>query len=357
MQALYGLASAIEYIHSCDIGGEDENKTIIGYHHDIRPHNILVRRDTFVLADFGLAKMEERDSSSSSYKGGGGDYIAPECLIKGARIRCAADIWSFGSVMVDIASYIEGGPKARSAAQDRREADGPYPGVTTFYFFFDGMVKPAVMDTIKDLQQDPRDKTIRTLLLLSEAMLKVEPDARPDANDIRENTAYIALKSLFRAALEAMIQWNRQAQASGPGRIWEDTWKLWAWGEEVGINGARLVPGNFKQALPHGDKTAKKLENNLVDLVRLVRTQVRERKSGIQNLSRRGTDSLITYTSESQKINDCIRDLRHALPERYRTRIERYKGDYFPSATTEPPGLPTLSDETFQVILDHSNQQ
>lgn len=350
---MYGLASAIEYIHSCDIGGEDENKTIIGYHHDIRPHNILVRRNTFVLADFGLAKMEERDSSSSSYKGGGGDYLAPECLVKGARIRCAADIWSFGGVMVDIASYIERGPEGRSAAQDRREASGQYPGVTTFYFFLNDGVKPAVMETIKDLQQDPSDKTTRTLLMLSEAMLKVEPDARPDANVIRENTAYIALKSLFRAAVKAMIQWKTQSQESGPGRIWEDTWKLWAWGEQVGINGARLVPDIFKHALPHGDNTAKKLENNLVDLVRLVTTQIREGNSGIRKLSRQGSDSHITYSDESQKINECIRDLRHALPERYRTRIEKRKGYYGQFATTEPPGLPTLSDETFQVTLHH----
>ncbi len=354
---MYGLASAVEYIHSCDIGGEDDNKTIIGYHHDIRPHNILVRRDTFVLADFGLAKMEERDSSSSSYKGGGGDYIAPECLVKGAHIRCAADIWSFGGVMVDIASYIEGGPEARSAAQDRREADGPYPGLTSCYFFFDGEVKPAVVKTIRDLQQDPNDKTTRTLLMLSEAMLKVEPDARPDANVVRENTAYIALKSLFRSALKGMIQWKTQSQEPGPGRIWEDTWKLWAWGHEVGINEARLIPDIFKDALRHGDKTAKKLENNLVDLLRLVTTQLREKKSGIQNLSRQRTDTRITYDDKSRKINEGIRDLKHALPEKYRIRIEKLKGYYGQLATTEPPGLPTLSDEIFQVTLDHPDQR
>ena len=335
------MASAIEYLHGGDIGGEDENKTIIGYHHDIRPHNILVRRDTFVLADFGLAKMEESDSSSSSYRGGGGDYIAPERLVRGARIRCAADIWSFGGVIVDIASYIEGGPDARIAAQDRRECIGPYAGVTTCYFFLDDMVKPAVMETIKSLQQDPSDKTIRTLLLLSEAMLKVEPDARPDAKVVYENMAYIALKSLFRAALKAMIKWKMQAQDSGPGRIWEDTWKLWAWGEEVGINGARLMPDTALRR----DKTAKKLEKILVNLVKLVTTQIREKESGIQKLSRRGTDSSITYTTESQKINECIRDLRHALPEGYRIRIEQRKGYYGPFATTEPPRLPTLSDE------------
>ena len=289
--------------------------------------------------------MEESDSSSSSYKGGGGDYIAPERLVRGARIRCAADIWSFGGVIVDIASYIEGGPEARSAAQDRREANGPYPGVTTCYFFLDGMVKPAVMETIEGLQQDPSDKTIRTLLVLSEAMLKVEPDARPDANVVRENMAYIALKSLFRAALEAMIQWKMQAQESGPGRIWEDTWKLWAWGEEVGINGARLVPDIFKDALRQGDTTAKKLAKILLDLVKFVTTQIREKKSDIQELSRQSTDSSITYTGESQKINNCIRDLRRALPSKYQTRIDQHKGSYGPFAVIQPPPLPTLSDE------------
>ena len=348
---MYGLASAIEYIHNCDIGGEDDNKTIIGYHHDLRPHNILVRQNTFVLADFGLAKMEERDNSSSSYKGGGGDYIAPECLVKGASIKCAADIWSFGGVMVDIASYIEGGPGARSAAQQQRESDGPFPGVITSYFFSSGEVKPAVIETIEGLKHDPREKTSRTLLILSEAMLKVEQGARPDANVVRENMAYIALKSLFRAALKAMIRWNTQSQEPGPGRIWEDTWKLWAWGEEVGINGARLVPDMFKHALRHGDETAKKLEHILVDLVQFVTAQT----SRVQGLPRRGTDSI--NTGDHKKINESIRDLKQTLPEKYRTRIEKHKGHYGHFATTDPPGLPTLSDEICQVELINPNKR
>lgn len=340
-------------MHSCDIGGEDDNKTIIGYHHDIRPHNILVRRDTFVLADFGLAKMDESDSSLSSYKGGGGDYIAPECLVKGAHIRCAADIWSFGGVMVDIASYIKGGPVARSAAQDRREAEGPYPGMKSCYFFFKGEVKPAVVETIRNLQKDPSDTTIRTLLMLSEAMLKIEPDARPVANVVLANMAYIALKSLFRFALKEMIQWKTQSGEPGPGRIWEDTWKLWAWGQEVGINEARLVPDIFKDALLHGDATAKKLENILMTLIRLVTTQLREKKSGKQNLSRQDRNSRNTYDRENNKINDSVRNLKQALDENYRIRIEQLKGYYWQFANTKPPRLPTQSDETFQVTLDH----
>ena len=300
--------------------------------------------------------MEERDSSLSSYKGGGGDYIAPECLVKGARIGCAADIWSFGGVMVDITSYMEGGPKARDAAQDRREAAGPYAGMTSFFFFDNEEVKPAVTQQIHDLQKCPSDKTTRTLLMLSEVMLKVDPNARPDANVVRENTAYIALKSLFGAALKAMIEWKTQSQESGPGRIWEDTWKLWAWGEEVGINGARLVPDIFKDALGQGDRTAKKLERNLTDLVRLVTAQIRDRKSGTRTLSGQGTTFPVTYSAESQKINECVRDLRHALPEKYRDRIVKLKGFYGPFAQEEHPRLPPLSDEAIQVILNHSDQ-
>ena len=103
--ALYGLASALEYVHMRRLGGDEETPTIIGYHRDIRPHNILVRNNTFVLADFGLAKMNEDDRSfSSSYKGGGGDYIAPECLMDPVHVGRAADVWSLGGTMVDIVS-------------------------------------------------------------------------------------------------------------------------------------------------------------------------------------------------------------------------------------------------------------
>ena len=156
------------------MSGEDENATITGYHGDLRPHNILVRPDTFVLADFGLAKMEEHNSNSSSYKGGGGDFVAPESFTRGTQIAGSADIWSFGGILVEIASYMTGGPAARSSAQEQRMThDGRFAGVDidVSYFFVvrdkEFMVNPAVSSEIEKLQKSADDPMIAALLMLS----------------------------------------------------------------------------------------------------------------------------------------------------------------------------------------------
>ena len=137
--AIHGLASALEYFHNHRLRDDEQNLTITGYHRDIRPHNILVRHNTFVLADFGLAKIDDgnksKSSSTSSYHGGGGDYVAPECLMKGKRIGQAADIWSFGALIVDIASYMEQGPEGKRTAQDVRSRTGKDPNSRTTQFF------------------------------------------------------------------------------------------------------------------------------------------------------------------------------------------------------------------------------
>ncbi|KAL8822202.1 MAG: hypothetical protein Q9191_007058, partial [Dirinaria sp. TL-2023a] len=327
--AVYGLISAVEYLHNFQSDVREDFSTMIGSHHDIRPHNILVRSNTFILADFGLAKMSEEGKSSTSMKGGGGEYMAPEC-IKGGKIGRAADIWSLGGVFLDIAAYIEDGPEGRIRAQDKREGGGPYVDATTTHFFStDGNLKTGVIDSIQKLQENPEDKTLRTFLLLSRSMLGVNQETRPSAPTVRRNAAYIAIKSLFREALQDMIKWREQLGETDAGRIWEDTWKLWAWGEEVGINGVNLATKEFKEAIPHADKTEKRLQNILTELVRAL-----------------GSEKLLQ--KRTPKINDRIRDLRTTLPDDYGKRIKARKACYGKYADYDPPKLPSMSDELLQ---------
>jgi len=296
--------------------------------------------------------MNEDDKLSSSFKGGGGDYMAPECLNKDIHVGRAADIWSLGGMMVDIASYMEGGPQGRTAAQDRREADGPYPGIRTTLFFSEDSLKVEVIDTIEQLQKNPRDKTIRTLLILSRNMLQMFPDSRLDANEVRENAAYIAIKSLFRAALERMIRWKLTcSREKGPGRVWTDTWKLWAWGEEIGINGANLATSEYKNALSFADNPERKLQKILMELIRLLDLVLSKGKPSTKVGSSSHTTGPI-YIEESDRINNCIRDLRRTLPEKYGVRIEAHKGSYYQYANlTGPSALPEMPSDDLQTPL------
>lgn len=80
--ALTGLASALSKTHRLHLNQaiHDVDFEAIGYHHDLRPPNVLVSPDTFILADFGLGHLKSAEAlSHTPYKSISGDYIAPEC--------------------------------------------------------------------------------------------------------------------------------------------------------------------------------------------------------------------------------------------------------------------------------------
>lgn len=52
----------------------------IGYYYNLKPANILVDNNKFLLADFGLSRFRDStEDSQTSYKSIGGPYIAPKC--------------------------------------------------------------------------------------------------------------------------------------------------------------------------------------------------------------------------------------------------------------------------------------
>ena len=343
--AFYGLASALEYVHNCDLGEGEENLTMTGYHHDIRPHNILVRFDTFLLTDFGLAKMNGKDKESASiFKAGGGDYLAPECMdeeFNHQAVGRAADIWSLGGMMVDIASYMELGPRGRSDAEKARLEVGPYPEMTNTWFFANGWLKTGVSSWMSKLERDPSDRTLRTFLKLSRNMLQVPPDARPDASTVRRNASYIALKSLFRAALKGMIGLNQNSSEHGPDSLWYDIWKLSAWGEVIDINGVKLMTTEFMQAMSHGDETERKLQRTLISLVRLVGTKplakVQRSETGSVTVESPRSSYVLTRDDISKHVSNLKRD----LPSTYQKRIDKRKTELVKqNRVTEVPKMP-----------------
>ncbi|XP_048230345.1 G-type lectin S-receptor-like serine/threonine-protein kinase SD2-5 [Ricinus communis] len=91
---IVGIAEGLKYLHvHC-------NPHII--HFDVKPQNILLDEDFNVkIADFGLAKLMERDRSQvwTRLKGTRG-YIAPE-LFKGKDISMNVDVYSFGIVILE----------------------------------------------------------------------------------------------------------------------------------------------------------------------------------------------------------------------------------------------------------------
>ncbi len=71
-------------------------------HRDIKPHNIMLLRDSTVkVADFGIARFESSQRTVTREAFGSVHYIAPE-QAKGSHIDCRADIYSTGVVLYEM---------------------------------------------------------------------------------------------------------------------------------------------------------------------------------------------------------------------------------------------------------------
>ena len=87
--------------HVCDALAYAHGKGII--HRDIKPSNIMIGYDGVVkVADFGLAKMSQREQSGLTQSGmvmGTLHFMAPEALTLGKAVDQRADIYAVGVML------------------------------------------------------------------------------------------------------------------------------------------------------------------------------------------------------------------------------------------------------------------
>ncbi|KAK4419632.1 Rust resistance kinase Lr10 [Sesamum alatum] len=92
-----GTAKGIAYLH------EECQQRII--HYDIKPGNVLLDENfSPKVADFGLAKLSNRDDTHvtvTGYRGTPG-YLAPEFMLKNFPITYKCDVYSFGILLFEI---------------------------------------------------------------------------------------------------------------------------------------------------------------------------------------------------------------------------------------------------------------
>lgn len=83
IKGLHGLSSGLEYLHNFrprfqNLG--EAKVSMYGYHHDIKPRNVLVKANKFILADFGLSKLKNvGENTTTDWKDTTYEYGAPEC--------------------------------------------------------------------------------------------------------------------------------------------------------------------------------------------------------------------------------------------------------------------------------------
>ena len=181
IRAMEGPSSALESIHNLHLDPTDHNVDIsrIGYHHDLRPRNILVTSNTFLLADFGLSRFKVANASSrTKWRENMGDYIAPECMSQDFEpqdVGRAIDIWAFGGIIIDVAWYLEQGPEGVKNARSARQGPADKNKWDNQCFFLGNEVKPNVILSADRLRGHTKDVTTAGLIKLAFSMLQILP--------------------------------------------------------------------------------------------------------------------------------------------------------------------------------------
>lgn len=201
--ALTELCSAICAVHK---QFSDDNILLgIGCHHDLKPSNILVEGNKFLLADFGLSRFREAaENSKTSYKHNQGCYVAPECenleelgstSVK-SIIGRSSDVWSLGCILLETLVYMTMSIEGVERFEEERKFR--VHGVT-FHRFHHGPNhrEPVVFQYIESLFGFPNFSELLLLELITD-ILQLIPTNRPDAEAIETRMCFAAIATVAR---------------------------------------------------------------------------------------------------------------------------------------------------------------
>ena len=230
LSAIAGLASAIEQVH--DFAENRMDLQLMGCHYDLRPKNILVSGDRFILADFGLSRFKEpTEDSAKMFKEGGGDYRAPECedldgeAFQKHMIRRSSDIWSFGCVLAELVTYMIRGPIGVTEFKASRRF---WKGSGGYSLFHRGPNESNTAVTEQLLQLGSSDsRTDKMLIELIQRMLSMDAKARPRAREVTGNLRLIALSEMSEPVNQLLDDYLRKNSSSLDALIERTRFRSW----------------------------------------------------------------------------------------------------------------------------------
>ena len=276
--ALRGLASALCSTHKLHLEKEKHGLDIdaIGYHHDLRPANVLVSQETFVLADFGLGKFKPKDiPSQTQWKIGEGDYLAPECMDERfvhQKVGRAIDVWAFGCLAIEVIIYMEQG--AASLKEFRKLRMSPSRSERwedSCFHDKNGSPKLVVLQWLESLTRDRlRPGPVSMLADVSKRVLKREPEDRPMIEDVCTDLTFISLKAHLDTVRHLFYKYMEQyttpwMERTSPGmKLWFESERLAAFGYVTGLDSDSMISLTSDDLNGRYDEYAKALKNMIV---------------------------------------------------------------------------------------------
>jgi serine/threonine protein kinase len=195
--ALAHLSLGLEHVHNSI--AKFVKLELIGCHHDLKPDNIFLNGESFVLADFGLSTFEDiSHDSKTTRKIAGTSYSAPECedisnadFTKG-RVGRESDVWAFGCIIAEMLTYVSLGPTGVDDFRKKRVFT--MQDIWTFSSFHCGNCPNPEVDAWLSTLETSATTSRRTLVQLIRRMLQINPAHRPNISDVAIELQAIALQ-------------------------------------------------------------------------------------------------------------------------------------------------------------------
>lgn len=198
---MYGLADALSHIHHFTFKDDNVSISKIGYHHDLRPANILIKDGIFMIADFGLSKLKpDNQDSKTRLRGGHDDYLGPEAFNEAdwtnGMVGRALDVWALGCTFAELACFIER-RSVREFKLARLATHGSPIQITDNAFHLDNKIRPAVSQWLSDLASSPLDQHMGSLVDLILQMLNSNHYMRIDIQKVTLKLSWLASQSIM----------------------------------------------------------------------------------------------------------------------------------------------------------------
>lgn len=180
-KTILSLLSAVSYLHR-EIDGQ------VTSHHDLKPANILLVEERWMIGDLGKSHMKELASGSTTAGQDGlgtFEYQPPEYANRTEKgFKRSFDIWSMGCIVVELAVIVFGWETkelerfttARAMNRDRPSSFKSCPGNDDTSFHNNMTVVDRWM---KKLEDEDGSRNFEYLMETARAMLSLEEGARP----------------------------------------------------------------------------------------------------------------------------------------------------------------------------------
>ena len=256
LHGMRGLAEGLSYLHNFGPRPREQGRSFLhGCHHDIKPRNILVRGTSFILADFGFAKLKgEEQDSQTLWKNTTFEYGAPECRdpdsFAPGPVGRALDIWSLGCVFSEIITYFESGAQGVADFRSHRNIKHTYGQTRCFHD--EKRLAPNVARHLETLENDTRSNAVKQLIPFLRSLFSVKPKARPSSEETQRLLSKVTMNALT-DVIVTRIQWSIESHTKAKSSDLPDSnlyttqlqlqkCRLLAWVQALGVSSSNEKP-------------------------------------------------------------------------------------------------------------------